>query len=83
MQPEVTDKNGKKQGGGLSLNGPKDVEQVLCGPLVKFVADMKEGKGDGITIVEDGAPSHCSIVAKKAQSAAELGIEIYVLQCSS
>jgi hypothetical protein len=64
MQPGVIDKNGKKQGGGL--NGPKYVEQVLCGPLVEFVADMKERKGDRITMVEDGAPSHRSVVAKKA-----------------
>jgi transposase len=72
MQPEVTDKNGKKQGGGL--NGPKYVEQVLCGPLVEFVADMKERKGDGITIVEDGASPHHSVIAKKAWS--KLGIEL-------
>jgi hypothetical protein len=50
------------------LNGLKYVEQVLCGPLVEFVADMKERKGDGITMVEDGAPSHRSVVMKKAQS---------------
>ena len=60
MQPEVTDKNGKKRGGGL--NGPKYVAQVLRGPLVEFVADMKERKGDGITVVEDGAPSHRSVI---------------------
>jgi hypothetical protein len=56
------------------LNGPKYVEQVLCGPLVEFVADMKERKSDWITVVEVGAPSHCSVVAKKARS--ELGLEL-------
>jgi hypothetical protein len=57
------------------LNGPKYVEQVLHGPLVEFVADMKERKGDGITVVEDGAPSHHSVVVKKARFEFELGLK--------
>lgn len=39
---------------------------------MKFVSEMKEMKGSGVSMVEDGVPSHRSVIARKARS--ELGI---------
>jgi transposase len=62
----MIDEKGKKMGGGL--NGPKYIKQVLKGPLKKFLDAVKEDKGSGVLIMEDGAPSHHSKLVKQAQS---------------
>jgi hypothetical protein len=62
---EIMNEKGKKKGGGL--DGPKYVKQVLQGPLKDFVAEMKVERGPNILVLEDGAPSHRSKVAAKAQ----------------
>jgi hypothetical protein len=49
-------------GGGL--NGPKYIEQVLKGPLKESLDAVKKDKGLGVLIMEDGAPSHFSKLAK-------------------
>jgi hypothetical protein len=64
--PEVTTEKGKKRGGGL--NGPRYVKQVLEGPLKDFWRESKAEGNCGMLIVEDGAPSHRSLVAKNARS---------------
>jgi hypothetical protein len=68
MVPETTSEKGKKCGGGL--NGPRYVDQVLSGPLKEFWQATEKEEGPGILVVEDGAPSHRSVVAKKARDEA-------------
>ena len=62
--------NGKKRGGGL--NGPQYVDQILKGPLKRFLDTVEEQKGREVLAVEDGAPCHRSTVAKNTRH--ELGI---------
>ena len=68
MVPETTSEKGKKHDGGL--NGPRYVDQVLSGPSKDFWQATEKKEGPGILVEEDGAPSHRSIVAKKAQDEA-------------
>ena len=68
MVPKTTTEIGKKRGGGL--NGPRYVDQVLSGPLKEFWQATEKEEGPGILVVEDGAPSHRSVVAKKARDEA-------------
>jgi hypothetical protein len=62
---------GRKKGGG-GLDGPCYVEQVLNGPLSSFVVLLEKERGHPMLVVEDGAPSHRSVVAKQARM--QLGI---------
>ena len=64
LQPATINENGKKMGGGL--DGPKYIEQVLKGPLKEFLDAVKEDEGSGVLVMEDGAPPHCSKLAKQA-----------------
>lgn len=63
--PETTSKTGRRNGGGL--NGPRYVEQILVGPLKEFLEQEEKNMGQKMLIVEDGAPSHRSVVAKHAR----------------
>ena len=62
--------NGKKRGGGL--NGPWYVDQILKGPLKRFLDTVEEQEGREVLAVEDGAPCHRSTVTKNIRH--ELGI---------
>lgn len=66
--PETTSKRGRRNGGGL--NGPRYVEQILSGPLKEFWEQEEKSTGQKMLIVEDGAPSHRSVVAKCARKEA-------------
>jgi hypothetical protein len=63
--PETTSKKGQRNGGGL--NAPQYVKQILNGPLKEFSEQEEKNMAQKMLIVEDGAPSHQSIVAKHAQ----------------
>jgi DDE superfamily endonuclease len=65
MVPETTTEKGKKHSGGL--NGQKYADQVISGPLKEFWQAAEEEEGPGMLVMEDGVPSHRSIVAKKAR----------------
>ena len=71
MVPKIMNEKGKKKGRGL--DGLKYVKQVLQGPLKDFVVEMRVEWGPNILVLEDGALSHHSKVAAKAQL--ELGLE--------
>ena len=70
LVPEITTGKGKKKGGGL--NGQRYVDQILEGPLKQFSMEVERGSEYFFEIVEDGAPSHRSVVANRART--ELGI---------
>jgi hypothetical protein len=56
-----------KTGRGNGFTGPRYVNQVLEGPLHAFLDHMEEETGEEVLVVEDGAPYHCSHVAKDAR----------------
>jgi hypothetical protein len=62
--PKTTTEKGKKHSSGY--NGQIYVE-VILGPLKKFWQTAEKEISPGMLVVEDGALSHQSIVAKKAQ----------------
>ena len=64
MEPELTDEKGKKRSGGIT--GTQSACQVLEGPMAAWVAKMESQIGQEILVVEDGAPAHMSVAAKKA-----------------
>lgn len=73
--PEAVDEKGKKKGGGI--NGERYVEQVLEGPMKDWIASMEKERGRTMYMVEDGAPAHTSVVAKRAR--ARLGIKNIII----
>ena len=54
--PKTTATNGKKKGGGL--NGPQYVDQILEGPLKRFLDMVEEQEDRGVLSVENGVPCH-------------------------
>jgi len=54
--------NGKVQRKAEGLTGAKYVDYVLNGPLKAYSDELKAAVGDGVMVVEDGAPSHSSKV---------------------
>jgi len=71
LVPEKTTAKDRKTSGGL--DGPRYVDQILKGPLKEFLDLVEKEEGVRLLVVEDGTPSHHSVVVKKAKI--ELGIQ--------
>ena len=68
LKPSVS--NGKVRTKAEGLNGQKYVDMVLSGPLVvarDHLASFNGAVGSDILVVEDGAPSHTSVLARDAR----------------
>ncbi|CCO31564.1 Transposable element Tc1 transposase [Rhizoctonia solani AG-1 IB] len=68
--PITVNAKGQKQGGGLTAQGY--IDQVLLGPLPKFLKKVSYSKGLDMRVVEDGAAAHRAKVTQAAQE--KLGI---------
>ncbi|KAF8711952.1 DDE superfamily endonuclease, partial [Rhizoctonia solani] len=69
--PITVNAKGRKQGGGLTAQGY--IDQVLSGPLPKFLKKVSKEKGLEMRVVEDGAAAHRAKVTQAARE--KLGIE--------
>ena len=52
--------------GRNGLNGARYVDQILKGPMKSFYDEMRDERGPGVLVVEDGAPPHRAKVSQNA-----------------
>lgn len=56
--------DGKTRTKAEGLNGRRYVDLIMNGPMLSAVNSLKDEQGGDVLVVEDGAPSHSSVVAK-------------------